>query len=476
MPRNDNRTAAPNVFGKPNTTFSGDVTEFPIIVETRTANQDTTLKKLGTPHDRVATAFLISQVSKPGDNNDCVIIETYETLPGPYLPITRNDPWLGEISGTKRAVLNTNQVSSLSGTERLDYQSRDGSAVVSWEIIETNTDGNTGAGHPAFPIKTSNNFDNELGNVQETRQLVVLTGSESSTKTISGTAVTETDYQEYEPNSELVVKVVKLYNVPGNVLAIAEMHDGCQGEVATGSDTIIAATTAQYSPGVATLEYEDKVLDGVTKRRHILEAPFFPELTEVYYQMEKNGRKITKRYTVVDTVAQSPFSTPGECQEYRRINEWRCLQINTVWDPVPSYTERQRSAYSFPNLFDPSGFSWDDACGAFGTMKGERDVMAFFYVVHEWFDSFPSAQTYLILKPITHMVGRGWQPFVKTINDDLPYTYTGSCTGTYDFAASSPTLTSYNSLIGSGPQTMSESCLMDEDARFHRETFTLNLI
>lgn len=273
----------------------------------------------------------------------------------------------------------------------------------------------------------------------------------------------------------LVRRVYKL--LPGPKLIGAEMNDDCQGAVASTGSQEILSTEPEIVPDSGYLVYEDIPIDANRKTRKITYAEHgFPSLVETYYQPERNGRRITKYYEVVSVDAQSPFFAPGESIEYRRINEWRCLQIHTVWDPVDGYTDRQRAAYSFPILFDVTSLSFTSACGLFGTIKGKRDVLAFFYVEHEWFDSFPGAQSYLILEPQMHLAGIAWPSYLETINDAGPLVYSGGCTATYDFVASSPNLSSYNALIGGGPQIMSENCVLDEDGRFHRETYTLNLI
>lgn len=87
MARNDGRTRASNVFGKPGTTFPWGNTAYPRIVEERTASQETPLKPFLAEYDKripgvSATPKLTAQNSEPGDNTDCVIHEVYEVLPG----------------------------------------------------------------------------------------------------------------------------------------------------------------------------------------------------------------------------------------------------------------------------------------------------------------------------------------------------------------------------------------------------------
>lgn len=98
-----------------------------------------------------AGAVLVSQkkVELPEEHprsHDYVrIARVYETLPGPWIPFTRYDENYGPIQGRRRAVLNTSQVASQTATLQTTYASRDGSAIVSWQIEEAR-----GSGVPGF--------------------------------------------------------------------------------------------------------------------------------------------------------------------------------------------------------------------------------------------------------------------------------------------------------------------------------------
>lgn len=213
MARNDGRSRVGDIFGKPGTTYPYDDLAYVRIVDQRTASQDTKLKPLGTAHDRIPSAILTATGTSIGDNNDAVIHELYETLPGPWIPFTRYDQTLGPIQGRRRVVVNTGQSASLTATVKTTYEARGLSDYVSWQIEETNSDGTGTGGNPAFPILDTDFYDNVKGPVQQRAQAITATGSEAGTFTESGGTVTETRYVPI--NQFLLNKIVETYTVPG---------------------------------------------------------------------------------------------------------------------------------------------------------------------------------------------------------------------------------------------------------------------
>lgn len=477
MSRNDNRTPATDVFGKPNKTYSGDIPSFPVIVEKRTANQETPIKAIGTPHDRIPGAILVAQFSSPGDNTDGNITEHYETLPGPYLPFTRYDVFLGPIQGTHRFVRNTGQAASLSTTTRTTYQARDESAVVSIETVEINTNGVD----PVFPTQFEHDYDDNKVAVYLTKQVVVKTGSEVPNEVLVGGNAVKTTYQEYPDNPLLLIKVIETFAVPGPTRGGLKKSPQAKGTLVQVEDSIQPYNVDSLVANFGLLEYSDYQTDDATLKRHAVYVFSFPTLTEVYYQMELNGRRVVKQYTIVPISDASEFASPGSSIEYRKIDDdaFRKIQIYTVWDSVTPFTERRLAAYNFANLFDATIYFWSDACGAFGNMQADRNYLTFIYTKHETFSSLPTEQVYLMVRPRTHMVGRGWQPFVATINDEFVFSYSGACTESFTFAASDPDLTTYLGLIqssnpwspgGVASQIIAEECTLGEDLFYHRIT------
>jgi hypothetical protein len=146
-------------------------------------------------------------------NGDERVTHIYEILPAPYVPFTRYDDDLGPIQGRRRSVKNEGQVARLGPDQRVNYEAREGSAIVYTEIEEawsvtTDDDGNS-----LFPIRDRDFYDASRGAVQERRQLFVPTGEEEgSLENING-VITQTSYEPY--NEFLSVKIVQTYKVNG---------------------------------------------------------------------------------------------------------------------------------------------------------------------------------------------------------------------------------------------------------------------
>jgi hypothetical protein len=162
-------------------------------------------------------------------SGDQVVTHVYEILPAPYVPFTRYDDDLGPIQGRRRSVKNEGQVARLGPDQRVNYEAREGSAIVYTEIeeswsIETDDDGNS-----LFPIRDRDFYDASRGPVQERRQLFVPTGEEEgSLENVNG-VITQTSYEPY--NEYLSVKVVQTYSVDGPQLVGNATND--EGQLVT---------------------------------------------------------------------------------------------------------------------------------------------------------------------------------------------------------------------------------------------------
>ena len=144
---------------------------------------------------------------------DQIVTHVYEILPAPHVPFTRYDDDLGPIQGRRRSVKNEGQVARLGPDQRVNYEAREGSAIVYTEIeeawsIETDDDGNS-----LFPIRDRDFYDASRGPVQERRQLFVPTGEEQGTLENVNGVITQTSYEPY--NEYLSIKVVQTYSVDG---------------------------------------------------------------------------------------------------------------------------------------------------------------------------------------------------------------------------------------------------------------------
>lgn len=158
-------------------------------------------------------------------SGDQVVTHVYEILPSPWVPFTRYDDDLGPVQGRRRSVKNEGQVATLAADKRVNYEAREGSAIVYTEIeetwsIEVDEDGNS-----LFPVKDRDFYDPSRGAVQERRQLFVPTGEEEgSLENVNG-VITQTSYEPY--NEFLSVKIVQTYSVNGpQLIGKATDNDG----------------------------------------------------------------------------------------------------------------------------------------------------------------------------------------------------------------------------------------------------------
>lgn len=195
--------------------YSGDATENPIYLRSYLIRRDLyTAATTGLNLEGGATSpVLVKEYSQPAEDQLAGaflrVTRIYETLPGPWIPFTRYDDDLGPIQGKRRAVLNTGQTPSLTATGKTTYEARDGSSIVSWEIVEAWSDGTgipgTGGSplNPAYPVGVTDGYDPERGPVEITTQIVLATGTEVGSLLKSGNTITET---KYGPFNEFLLK------------------------------------------------------------------------------------------------------------------------------------------------------------------------------------------------------------------------------------------------------------------------------
>ena len=177
----------------------------------------------GTALIQPTTALLVSEEAQqfPDDSEFfglyLNVVRVYETLPGPDIPFTRYDENLGPIQGKKRAVLNTNQVTTLGATSKKTYEGRDGSSIVSWEIEEDWSDGTGGAGNPAYPEKTSTDFEKDGVEKITTKQLMAV-GNVVTDEDLTGGTLTRQFKEAYPDNPALAFQIVETITVSDSSL------------------------------------------------------------------------------------------------------------------------------------------------------------------------------------------------------------------------------------------------------------------
>lgn len=369
MPRNDGRGPTQNKFGKPGTSFPFDGLDYVMVVEGRTAPQANDRKAIFSVHPRSgagllypAGTILTSQGTEPGDNTDANWREVYETLPGPWIPFTRYDTFLGPVQGRRRIVQNTGQIASLTATVKTTYEARGQSDAVSWETEETSGSG-LGGGFSGYPIGTEDLYDREKGAYERKTQVVVVTNTEVASFTAPAGVATMIEYVPLDGyEGYLLKKIVETFDYPTPLLKDDEFDNERSGVNRTTqlvADTTTAGTIS-VSAGVATdTRYEpyNSVL-----RRVIVTTWSVPGPARTFNILKRRGFAATQVTTRVnpastptsetelidvertpegkDRVREDVFTyvSGGSPLVTRRFNDWGGLDVTTDKFVAPSTT------------------------------------------------------------------------------------------------------------------------------------------
>lgn len=227
MPRHDQQDPARDKFGKRVVSYPSGSKAYPTVTESRPARKagiDKTSDFRST-HPDFATAYLTERKLTGGDDVDRIQVDTFETLPGPWLPFTRNDLRLGKVIGRRRAVLSDPaQQPSQTATTTTTYAARGESTVVSIQIEENF--GSAVSGFSAFPIVTGNPYDDKVrGSISWAEITVVKTGMEVSDRTESGGVVTNITYEPSPGNENLLIKRTETWTLPGPLMDAGDTPD-----------------------------------------------------------------------------------------------------------------------------------------------------------------------------------------------------------------------------------------------------------
>jgi hypothetical protein len=210
-------------------------------------------------------------------NGDERVTHIYEILPAPWVPFTRYDDDLGPIQGRRRSVKNEGQIARLGPDQRVNYEAREGSAIVYTEIEESWSVATDDDGNSLFPIRDRDFYDASRGAVQERRQLFVPTGEEEGTLENINGVITQTSYEAY--NEYLSVKIVQTYKVDGpQLVGNATNEDGQLVTVTTqrkaALDYVAPSTTSLKTVEVSR-EDAESVVERVTERPSVFTGRTF---------------------------------------------------------------------------------------------------------------------------------------------------------------------------------------------------------
>jgi hypothetical protein len=248
-------------------------------------------------------------------NGDERVTHVYEILPDPYVPFTRYDDDLGPIQGRRRSVKNEGQVARLGPNQRVNYEAREGSAIVYTEIeeewsIETDEDGNS-----LFPFKDRDFYEPSRGAIQERRQLFVPTGEEEGTLENVNGVITQTSYEPY--NEFLSVKIVQTYKVNGpQLVGRATDNDGQLVTVTTqrkGSDGYIPPNPTATRTVEVNREDAESLVERIVDTPEIFTAQTFSvERPDPIPQKFRVAVPIQTSQEVVEGQAELPELLTGE--------------------------------------------------------------------------------------------------------------------------------------------------------------------
>lgn len=193
--------------------------------------------------------------------------------------------------------------------------------------------------------------------------------------------------------------------------------------------------------------------DGLFMKRTLenLDA-VWPILTE-YDQDPETQSLITTTYQVVDaTAVVAPSIVNGVITRYKRIDQWRSLEIIETYSLPADYEEQRFAAQNFPSLWDYTTYNYSTACGPTGPIRqGFSTMVEARIAIH--FATSKETITGLTLIPNTIHLVHDVIPAV--LNDAGTLTYSGTCSGPISFPASDPDFTTYTGSIQGTEQLIS---------------------
>lgn len=332
-------------------------------------------------------------------------------------------------------------------------------------------------GNMAYPTVTEQHDENRSATRKPFLQAYNGAGSNFISALLTGVSVSEGDSQnvnvsyrwETLPGPELIRK--------GYDLDTGAMTRVVRQKVSLPTYPTANGATRVFpingSGGTASFVSQDSYVDPIDDITGWLVTTYqvIPtELITVYDQDEETLVNVRTTYRVVGYPITPPTPTTGIIINYKKIDSQKALEITRDFTAflAYSYTEQRFSADTFPALFDYTQYEWSDACGAFSQIRASFSTSVQTTTVITY-DSSPQAIAGLTLIPKTLQLGRGVQISADVLVDSGNFIYSGTCTGTVTFGASSPDYSTYvGSIMGSSQLKAGESVLWK--ARIWRTT------
>lgn len=179
----------------------------------------------------------------------------------------------------------------------------------------------------------------------------------------------------------------------------------------------------------------------------IVETRPLPGLVLTDYDQEPETQAlITTTFQIVANPVSAPTPTPGVLVKVKHIDDYNSWLITETRSTPSGWTYQENAAFHFPSLFDYTQYSWTDSCGAFSTERAGFSCNVQM-LIEVSFSNTVDEFTGLQLIPNTIELGKGIN-VSGVLVDAGSLVYSGTCTGTITFPASSPSYSGYLALIG----------------------------
>lgn len=227
------------------------------------------------------------------------------------------------------------------------------SSLVAWEKEENWTTGAGDGANPAFPINYSSEYDTEKGAVQHKYQLVTMPATTSATLTASGGGIVETSFKDF--NNFLQKRDTASYALPGPIIQSEPYDDEKGATVVQTQLVLKAnqgATLTLSGSTVTEVEY-DRVNTLVYRKKTTTFTAPGPLLTRYTYDAETGHEVTTTTQIIVKPTNSSGYGeTAGQTVEYRSQNAVYGLKVVTTFDTTSNFsrTEIREQPYSYPGL------------------------------------------------------------------------------------------------------------------------------
>lgn len=269
---------------------------------------------------------------------------------------------------------------------------------------------------------------------------------------------------EGAPEDGLYLKITRIYHtLPGATLTTTKVGEQGAIETTTVQRRLTGTTTATggYLVLGDTVRAESTVVD--VRERTVIDD--WPILTE-YDQDPEMQSLITRTYEVVDATAVTNSAAAGDLnagyiqsgviREFRKLDKWRSLKVETTYSTPSSYSEQRFMAYAFETVL--LDFAWAEDCGTFIEAEWGKSIM----VEARLAVSFGPRKTigktgndFVAFRPWTKTFRYGGFSVSDVLIDAGCVEFTGTCVGSIPIPASVPTATAYLALFNNTEQIVS---------------------